>query len=76
MNADHMLDLAVTGTRRGRPRLRGKPMMFYVTVGMREAVEAHANQWDCTLSEAVRVLIQRGLDCEEQKCTATNSEQS
>ncbi len=50
-----------------RPRrLAGRPMMIYVTNEMRKSIEQKANREDKSLSQAVRELINKGLDNESK----------
>ena len=45
-------------------KLKGQPLMIYVTVEMRNLIQRKSNLDNCTLSEAARRLIKKGLDYE------------
>ncbi len=50
-----------------RPRrLAGRPMMIYVSAEMRKSIEAKANREDKSLSQAIRELINKGLENESK----------
>lgn len=49
-------------TRQREKRLAGLPLMFYTTVAMRKGIERKANREGCSLSEAVRLCVQRVLE--------------
>lgn len=46
-------------------KVKGQPMMFYVTKRMRADIERYSNTWGCSLSEATRRLVDLGLNREE-----------